>query len=140
MGGDGKLYTLAEVSQHNNPKDCWLIINGKESLKLFVYNVTEFLEDHPGGDEVLLSGTGKDATDDFEDVGHSESAREMMSKYYIGEIDISTIPEQLTYTGPKQPHDNQDKTTEFIIKLLQFLVPLAILGLAVGIRFYNKSS
>ncbi|XP_038906915.1 cytochrome b5-like [Benincasa hispida] len=134
MDGDRKLFTLAEVSQHNNRKDCWLIINGK------VYNVTEFLEDHPGGDEVLLSGTGKDATDDFEDVGHSESAREMMSKYSVGEIDISTIPERSTYTTSKQPHYNQDKTTEFIIKLLQFLVPLAILGLAVGIRFYSKST
>ncbi|XP_022959033.1 cytochrome b5-like [Cucurbita moschata] len=134
MGGHGKVFTLAEVSQHNTRQDCWLIINGK------VYNVTEFLEDHPGGDEVLLSGTGKDATDDFEDVGHSESARETMNKYYVGDIDISTIPERLTYTASKQPHYNQDKTTEFIVKLLQFLVPLAILGLAVGIRFYSKST
>ncbi|KDO61159.1 hypothetical protein CISIN_1g0326971mg, partial [Citrus sinensis] len=28
-GGDGKVFTLAEVSDHNNMKDCWLIINGK---------------------------------------------------------------------------------------------------------------
>jgi len=26
-----------------------------------VYNVTKFLEDHPGGDDVLLSSTGKAA-------------------------------------------------------------------------------
>ncbi|ANM61234.1 Cytochrome b5 isoform B [Arabidopsis thaliana] len=104
-----------------------------------VYNVTKFLEDHPGGDDVLLSSTGKDATDDFEDVGHSESAREMMEQYYVGEIDPTTIPKKVKYTPPKQPHYNQDKTSEFIIKLLQFLVPLAILGLAVGIRIYTKS-
>ncbi|XP_021291397.1 cytochrome b5 [Herrania umbratica] len=134
MGGDGKLFTLAQVSEHNTPKDCWLIINGK------VYDVTKFLEDHPGGDEVLLSATGKDATDDFEDVGHSDSARDMMDQYYVGEIDVSTIPKKTTYKPPKQPHYNQDKTSEFIIKLLQFLVPLAILGLAVGIRIYTKSS
>ncbi|KAF2282607.1 hypothetical protein GH714_043134 [Hevea brasiliensis] len=57
-----------------------------------VYDVTPFMDDHPGGDEVLLSSTGKDATNDFEDVGHSDSAREMMAKYYIGEIDASTVP------------------------------------------------
>lgn len=102
--------------------------------------MTKFLEDHPGGDEVLLSATGKDATDDFEDVGHSDSAREMMNEYYVGEIDSSTIPKKTTYKPPKQPHYNQDKTSEFIIKLLQFLVPLAILGLAVGVRFYTKSA
>ncbi|KAK9281299.1 hypothetical protein L1049_004196 [Liquidambar formosana] len=134
MGGESKVFTLAEVSEHNSPQDCWLVIDGK------VYNVTKFLEDHPGGDEVLLSATGKDATDDFEDVGHSSSARAMMDEFYVGDIDSSSIPSKIKYTPPKQPHYNQDKTSEFIIKLLQFLVPLVILGVAVGIRFYTKSA
>lgn len=84
--------------------------------------------------------SGKDATDDFEDVGHSDSAREMMKEYYVGEIDASTIPTKTTFKPPNQPHYDQDKTSEFIVKLLQFLVPLAILGLAVGIRFYTKAA
>ncbi|NP_001412862.1 cytochrome b5, seed isoform [Nicotiana tabacum] len=134
MGGQSKVFTLAEVSNHNNAKDCWLIISGK------VYNVTKFLEDHPGGGEVLLSATGKDATDDFEDIGHSSSARAMLDEYYVGDIDSSTIPTKVKYTPPKQPHYNQDKTTEFIVKLLQFLVPLIILGVAFGVHFYTKQS
>ncbi|EFH38668.1 predicted protein, partial [Arabidopsis lyrata subsp. lyrata] len=60
MGGDGKVFTLAEVSQHSSSQDCWIVIDGK------VYDVTKFLDDHPGGDEVILTSTGKDATDDFE--------------------------------------------------------------------------
>lgn len=104
-----------------------------------VYNVTKFLEDHPGGDDVLLSSTGKDATNDFEDIGHSTSAVAMMDEFYVGDIDTSSIPSKVQYTPPKQPHYNQDKTPEFIIRILQFLVPLFILGLAVGIRFYTKS-
>lgn len=136
MGGEteSKVFTLADVSQHNTNKDCWLVIHGK------VYNVTNFLEDHPGGDDVLLSSTGKDATDDFEDVGHSSTAKAMMDEFYIGEIDSSTIPHRAKYSPPKQPLYNQDKTSDFVIKLLQFLVPLLILGLAVGIRFYTKSA
>lgn len=82
--------------------------------------------------------SGKDATDDFDDVGHSSNAKEIMQQYYVGEIDMSTIPKKKMYTPPNQNHHSH-KTSEFIIKLLQFLVPLAILGLAVGIRMYSKS-
>lgn len=62
-----------------------------------------------------------------------------MDEFYVGDIDTGTIPVKKKYTAPKQPHYNQDKTPDFIIKLLQFLVPLLILGVAVGIRFYTKS-
>ncbi|KAL0924497.1 hypothetical protein M5K25_005330 [Dendrobium thyrsiflorum] len=132
--GNAKVYALSEVAKHSSREDCWLIINGK------VYNVAKFLEDHPGGDEVLLAVTGKDATDDFEDVGHSSTARAMMDEYYVGEIDVSTIPTKVKYSPPKQPYYNQDKTSDFIIKILQFLVPLAILGLAVIVRIYTKAA
>ncbi|KAL7124523.1 hypothetical protein ABFS83_14G054100 [Erythranthe nasuta] len=129
-----KVFTLAEVSQHNSNKDCWLIIDGK------VYDVTKFLDDHPGGDEVLVTATGKDATDDFEDVGHSTTAKAMLDEYYVGDIDSSTISTKTSYVPPKQVQQTQDAPSGFIIKLLQFLVPLIILGLAVGSRFYTKSS
>lgn len=34
MGGESKVFTLAEVSKHNNSKDCWLVIDGKVSRLL----------------------------------------------------------------------------------------------------------
>ncbi|KAH7296228.1 hypothetical protein KP509_26G014600 [Ceratopteris richardii] len=133
MADETKIFTLEQVSQHSTSKDCWLIISGK------VYDVTKFLDDHPGGDEVLLSATGKDATNDFEDVGHSSSAKGMMEEYYVGDIDPSTIPERQKYVPPKQASYNPDNSTEFFIKILQFLVPLAILGLAIAVRLYTRS-
>lgn len=39
---------------------------------------------HPGGEEVLLEQAGKEATEAFEDVGHSTDARDLMKKYRIG--------------------------------------------------------
>ena len=45
-----------------------------------------FSEKHPGGEEVLIEQAGKDATEAFEDVGHSTDARELMTKYKIGEL------------------------------------------------------
>ncbi|CAA7399788.1 unnamed protein product [Spirodela intermedia] len=132
MAGDSKVHTFEEVSKHNETKDCWLIIDGK------VYDVTPFMDDHPGGDEVLLAVTGKDATNDFEDVGHSDAAREQMEKFYIGEIDASSVPAKRAYIPPQQAPYNHDKTADFVIKILQFLVPLLILALAFVVRHYTK--
>ncbi|XP_005929612.1 cytochrome b5 isoform X1 [Simochromis diagramma] len=75
-----KCYTLEDVRVHNMSNDTWLIIHDK------VYDISSFLEEHPGGEEVLLEQAGADATESFEDVGHSSDAREMLQQYYIGEL------------------------------------------------------
>ncbi|GBF89854.1 cytochrome b5 [Raphidocelis subcapitata] len=74
------VYTLEDCKKHVSDKDCWLVVHGK------VYDVTAFLEEHPGGYDVILTSSGKDATQDFEEIGHSNSAREMLNKYYLGEF------------------------------------------------------
>ncbi|KAG5849275.1 cytochrome b5-like [Anguilla anguilla] len=75
-----KYYSLEEIKLHNTSKDAWLIIHDK------VYDITSFMEEHPGGEEVLLEQAGADATESFEDVGHSTDAREMLEQYLIGEL------------------------------------------------------
>ncbi|XP_073232489.1 cytochrome b5-like [Porites lutea] len=75
-----KKYTLEEVRKHNQAGSSWLVIDNK------VYDVTKFLDEHPGGEEVLLEQAGGDATENFEDVGHSSDARELMLTYLIGEL------------------------------------------------------
>ena len=48
--------------------------------------MTKFLPEHPGGDEVLTTEAGKDATEHFEDVGHSDDAREQLKGMLIGTL------------------------------------------------------
>lgn len=72
--------TLEELKQHKDGKSLWMAIHDK------VYDVTKFLEEHPGGEEVLLEQGGGFATEAFEDVGHSTDARELMEQYEIGEL------------------------------------------------------
>lgn len=72
--------TKEELKKHKDGKSCWIAIHDK------VYDVTRFLEEHPGGEEVLLEQAGSYATEAFEDVGHSTDARELLQKYEIGEL------------------------------------------------------
>uniref|UniRef100_A0A8D2AYA3 Cytochrome b5 heme-binding domain-containing protein n=1 Tax=Sciurus vulgaris TaxID=55149 RepID=A0A8D2AYA3_SCIVU len=71
---------LEEVMKRNSSKELWLVIHGR------VYDITRFLNEHPGGEEVLLEQAGTDASESFEDVGHSSDAREMLKQYYIGDV------------------------------------------------------
>jgi cytochrome b involved in lipid metabolism len=75
-----RVITLEELKKNNNGKSCWIAIHDK------VYDVTKFLEEHPGGEEVLLEQAGDYATEAFEDVGHSTDARELMEQYLLGEL------------------------------------------------------
>jgi cytochrome b involved in lipid metabolism len=50
-----RFLTRAEVSKHNKKKDCWIVIEGK------VYDITNYVERHPGGD-IILKSAGNDGT------------------------------------------------------------------------------
>ncbi|KAI8366105.1 uncharacterized protein BYT42DRAFT_608695 [Radiomyces spectabilis] len=79
-----KVYTLSEVAKHATCDSCWVIYNDK------VYDVTEFMADHPGGDDLILDYAGKDVTAVMKDVlehDHSEAAYEILEDYCIGSID-----------------------------------------------------
>ncbi|EER05338.1 Cytochrome b5, putative [Perkinsus marinus ATCC 50983] len=72
------IITAAEVAEHTEKTDCWVILHGG------VYDVTSFLAEHPGGPTVILSNAGKDLTDHFEEIGHSDFARRIAAEHRIG--------------------------------------------------------
>ncbi|KAL7148903.1 hypothetical protein ABFS83_05G004400 [Erythranthe nasuta] len=121
-----KLITMKEASEHNTAEDCWVVIDGK------VYDVSAYLDEHPGGDDVLLKATGKDATEEFEDAGHSKTARELMEEFCIGEIDQppSPIPEmEIVHKKKQLPHKVLYFTKQY------WVVPAAAVGLSVVVGF-----
>lgn len=73
-----RTFTFEEVSKHDKADDCWVVVSGK------VYDVTEFVPKHPGGNMIYVNA-GKDATNMF-DSYHPASARQVLKKYYIGEL------------------------------------------------------
>src|SRR3989338_3843782 len=90
-----RVFTREEVRNHNTADDCWTIIDGK------VYNVTAWVDLHPGGD-AIGAGAGIDATDLFEFQHHSEHARSILARYFIG-----VVEEEPRYTLTVQDRNTQ---------------------------------
>lgn len=110
-------YSLEEVKKHNDNSSCWLVIHNN------IYDVTKFLNEHPGGEEVLLEQGGKECSEAFEDVGHSTDAREMMQKYLVGEIIES---EKIPVKQKTHNWSSPDQTTQKDSSLMSWLMPIAL--------------
>ena len=72
------LVSLDEVSEHSSQEDGWMVLYDR------VYDVTAFLREHPGGEDVMIEYLGYDATFAFRGVGHSDDALEMLEEFLIG--------------------------------------------------------
>jgi len=97
-------FTSEEVAAHNKKKDIWVVVNGT------IYDVTSFVDEHPGGEEVLLDVAGQDATEAFDDVGHSDEAREILQGFLKGKLKGGAIKPEVvgkaTSTGKKPSPDS----------------------------------
>merc|ERR1712039_403760 len=137
----GKVIRLEEVKAHNigrgAEKSVWTVIHDN------VYDVTKFLDEHPGGEEVLFDQSGLDATEPFEDVGHSTDARELMAEYLIGTIQESDR-KGTSNTGPKSWASSGDSSSgggDERSSLMTWIVPavLAFAGSMVYRMYFAKS-
>src|ERR1044072_3093987 len=79
MSNTSKRITAEEVAQHNNEASIWIIVHDK------VFDVTNFLNEHPGGKKVLIKVAGTDATKQFDNF-HALSILEKYGKLQIGVV------------------------------------------------------
>jgi cytochrome b involved in lipid metabolism len=83
-GSADRVYTLAEVQQHNKLDDCWMAIEGN------VYDVTAYVDKHPTPPSVLQPWCGAEATEGMRTKGygndHSPAAWEMLKDFRIGKL------------------------------------------------------
>lgn len=80
-----RIYTAEDVASHTQASSCWVTRAGK------VYDVSGFLHDHPGGDDILLNHAGTDIDEIMKDGNehqHSDSAYEMLAGYVIGRLGV----------------------------------------------------
>ena len=98
-----------------------------------VYDVTKYLDDHPGGAEVMLDVAGQDADEFFEDIGHSKEARNELKKFYIGEfkLDEAAIA-ALKAAAEKKKQDSKPGAAFMVVVLV------AILAIVFGVYLQMK--
>ena len=60
-----------------------------------MYNATKFLDDHPGGPEIILDVAGTEATRSSRTSAYSDGAREQLEEHLIGT--------QKGYVAPEKP-------------------------------------
>lgn len=78
----------ADLETRNTAKSCYVTLGTK------VYDVTDFLDSHPGGGELILEYGGKDITEILKDEvshTHSEAAYEILDDSLIGFVATDDI-------------------------------------------------
>ncbi|KAH9937553.1 FMN-dependent dehydrogenase-domain-containing protein [Fomitopsis serialis] len=76
--------SLEEVAQHNSIRSCWVIIKNR------VYDVTEFLPEHPGGAKIILKYAGRDATTAYEPIHPPDALdKNLPPEKHLGELNIA---------------------------------------------------
>ncbi|KAE9404863.1 cytochrome b5 [Gymnopus androsaceus JB14] len=125
-----KVVTLEELKANSSKDSIWLLLDGK------VYNVSKFLDEHPGGDEVILAEAGKDATEAFEDVGHSDEARALLPDMLVGTFDTNSGLEIKKMTSaPTSAQKAMEQGSN-----MMYFVPLALMGGYFAWRYYSGSA
>nr|KAF6362715.1 cytochrome b5 reductase 4 [Pipistrellus kuhlii] len=110
--------TEEELKKHNTKDDCWICIRG------FVYNVSPYMEYHPGGEDELMKAAGSDGTDLFDQVHRWVNYESMLKECLVGRMAVkpavpkdyheekkvlngmlpkSQVPDALAKEGPVSP-------------------------------------
>lgn len=76
--------TMEELAEHDHEDSCWKAINGK------VYDVTDYIPDHPTDPEVMYEWCGRESTEAWDTKGygrpHSRRAERMLEPMLVGTL------------------------------------------------------
>ncbi|KAJ6179324.1 hypothetical protein N7519_009785 [Penicillium mononematosum] len=94
---DHRLLSVRQISEHKTPDDCWVVVDKQ------VWDVTDFLEEHPGGSAIILKHAGRDATKAYSEV-HAPSVMKnnLQPEKFKGVLDESTIDAEWAKPPPGQ--------------------------------------
>lgn len=98
--------TNSEVKKHNSRDDCWSIVSGK------VYNLTSYVQQHPGGIELISSICGIDGSAAFSNQhGSSAKPNNVLTGLLLGSLGAE-ITKQKSTTIIDLPKSNYGSKAE----------------------------
>ena len=101
----GKLISMDTVAQYNKlpsegGKGLWVVIKGE------VYDLTDFVDDHPGGRNIILKNAGKDVTEIYEPIHPPTAVQDNLDpSKHIGQVDPATV--QVKQAGEESEKDRK---------------------------------
>ncbi len=97
--------TWEEVTKHRTADDLWLVWHG------YVYDVSSFAANHPGGLKVLLGGVGREMSKAFEKAKHTELTKVFALNFRIAKIDDAEPPRRITRVSEGATQGSTSVTT-----------------------------
>lgn len=86
-----------EVAKHNSRESCWVIVHGR------AYDVSDFIDEHPGGPKIILKYAGKDATEEYEPIHPPDTLDKFLDKSkHLGEVDMKTVEKEDKVEDPAE--------------------------------------
>lgn len=83
--------SFRDLKPHDNSNDCWIAVHSK------IYDVTDFLEAHPGGSGIILKYAGNDATRAYDEIHAPGILEESLSpdnfRGLLDQAEVITLPE-----------------------------------------------
>ncbi|KAL2214543.1 cytochrome b2 [Sarocladium strictum] len=121
----GPLVTLETLSKHNSKSDCWIAVHSK------VWDITDFINEHPGGPSVLLKCAGGNATQSFDSVHAPDMLDELPKEKFKGFLeqpspDISATAASAAAEQPQvqpQPQSQQQPIASADQSAASFTIP-----------------
>ncbi|CCG23003.1 Cyb2 cytochrome b2 precursor protein [Candida orthopsilosis Co 90-125] len=107
---------LSEVAKHNTKQDCWVIIHDK------AYDLSDFVDEHPGGSAIILKYAGKDATKAFDPIHPSDTLTKYLApKYHKGEVEkkvnqpVKKVVKKKKESAEKQPQQSNANSNSNVV-------------------------
>lgn len=121
-------FTMADVAKHNKHDDCWIILDG------YAYDMTRFVDRHPGGVGPVLNMAGKDASDVFDNYHAARVYEHMLTQYFVGEVtDVIVYPHVAEFRAIRQEmlKNGWFKTSnDYYRKLFTWFFVLFVVGIS----------